>query len=488
MSSAFTEAAIVRLAETAGFEIVGRVQLPGRKAKYQSVPSRLTEAVRHLLASSYPNGLFTHQAKSIEAILEGRDVCLSTSTASGKSLAFIAAAAHILREESSARVLALYPARALIQDQISKWEAILEPLGIRLGYIDGGVPPELRPDILRCSRVVLMTPDVAHAWLMSHLRESAVSGLVSQLRLLVLDEAHVYEGVFGTNMAYFLRRLEVVSGRHQLICSTATLGSPAGFIRQLTGREVVSFDANADGSPSSPKTILHAMGSAGDNFARTAQLLVALAHAEGGRFLAFGDSRKTVERIVAAVRRSDGGECNEQDEEEADARSVDLKPPILPYRAGYETDDRNKIQKALGHGNLAGVVSTSAMELGLDIGEIDAVVLLDVPPSIKAFRQRLGRAGRKNPGVCLLIDNRRVLTGGSEILEEYLRRPLEPSWLYLENRYIQYTHALCASYELSEQSERSLNLAPFGSLPKAFRQFLDNELNPTELVPPTSTP
>jgi DEAD/DEAH box helicase domain-containing protein len=380
-------------------------------------------------------------------------------------------------------VLALYPARALIQDQIGKWEAILRPLGIQLGYIDGGVPIEDRAQVLRDSRVVLMTPDVAHAWLMSRLREPAVAALVNQLRLLVLDEAHVYDGVFGTNMAFFLRRLEVVSRPHQLICSTATLGSPADFIRQLTGREVLSLEGDADGSPSPRKTILHATGTAGDAFAGMARLLVAVGQVVGGRFLAFGDSRKMVERIVAAVRRSSVEQGNGQDGDDSSSPSVKSEPRILPYRAGYETEDRNNIQQALCRGSLDGVVSTSAMELGLDIGEIDVVVLLDLPPSLKAFRQRLGRAGRKSPGVCLLIDNRGALAESSGGLDEYLRRPLEPSFLYLENRYIQYAHALCASYELSEQAQQSSNAAPFESLPEDFRRFLSNELSPTELVP-----
>ena len=158
-------------------------------------------------------------------------------------------------------------------------------------------------------------------------------------------------------------------------------------------------------------------------------------------------------------------------------------PRILPYRAGYEAEDRRDIQRALSHRQLAGVVSTSALELGLDIGEIDLVVLLGLPPSVKAFWQRVGRAGRRNPGVCLLIDNRGALVGSSDGLKKYLARELEPSWLYMENRYIQYANALCAAYEVGEIGGASLEGTPFKSLPTSFRRFLDNEINPTEVVP-----
>lgn len=156
---------------------------------------------------------------------------------------------------------------------------------------------------------------------------------------------------------------------------------------------------------------------------------------------------------------------------------------LLPYRAGYETDDRNEIQQALSRGQLVGVVSTSALELGLDIGEIDLVVMLNVPASTKAFWQRLGRTGRRRPGVCLLIDTRGALLERSGQLGEYLRRPAEPSWLYLDNRYIQYANALCAASELRNHVDGGVNTTPYESLPESFRRLFDNELNPTEAVP-----
>ena len=406
------------------------------------------------------------------------------------------AAADLLQREPGARVLALYPAKALIHDQQRKWRQLLTPLRIPLGYIDGDVPHERRSDILRTSRVLLMTPDTVHAWLMSHLNRAEVEDFLTHLRLLVLDEAHVYDGVFGTNMAYLLRRLQVVAGPFTIISSTATLGSPGEFLQQLTGREPRTFAAEEDGSGSAPRTVLLADGRR-QGFERTVNLLGMLARLEGARFLAFGDSRAMVEQLVAATHRSSSSEDEEDDADDGEVGGQSLKnsrgwvprtPRVLPYRAGYEGEDRREIQQALESGQLAGVVSTSAMELGIDIGEIDLVVLLNVPPTAKAFWQRLGRTGRRRAGVCLMIDTSGALVAKGGSLQEYLKRPPEPSWLYLENRYIQYANAICAAFELRAAGFQNRDTAPLNSLPESFRKFLDNELNPSAAVAPDLYP
>jgi DEAD/DEAH box helicase domain-containing protein len=197
-----------------------------------------------------------------------------------------------------------------------------------------------------------------------------------------------------------------------------------------------------------------------------------------------------VEQLVAIAERSVSKEPESPEEEtgmeetwlpEDGATSGQLR--ILPYRAGYEEEDRQEIQNSLMRGDLAGVVSTSALELGLDIGEIDIVLLLSTPPSVKAFWQRLGRAGRKNDGLCLLIDDGCIITSSSSGLRGYLQKAPEPGWLYLENQYIQYSHALCAAVEASEADKGQYTKLPFQSLPVDFTRFLENELNPTESVP-----
>ncbi len=464
--------------DACGFKVTAEHKIPAREPVYASVPEALHPRVKNEISRLAKNGLYAHQANAIAASTDGLDVCLATSTASGKSLVFMSAAADILLRDSQARVLVLYPVKALIQDQIGKWKELLEPLDLDAGFIDGSVDTGLRMDILRTCRVVLMTPDVAHAWFMSHLSERAIERFRCHLRLMILDEAHVYDGVFGTNMAFFLRRLQAVSSSHRLICSTATLGAPADFIYQLTGRRTQEFSGKDDGSRMSPKEILLCRKE-GDTFEASASLLRKLVDEAQGRFLAFADSRKMVEMIAAASYRNSDGEGID-----AESPSPDTKQDrrVIPYRAGYESEDRKEIQSALAEGRLKGVVSTSALELGLDIGEIDLVILLNTPVSLKAFWQRMGRAGRKNAGTCVIIDSRKIVSDGVDGLSDYLKRPIERNWLYVANRYAQYSHALCAAAEFTECAG-NVDKSNFQSLPEDFLHLLENELNPSEIIP-----
>jgi len=457
-----------------GFALVGQVDLPARAARLTAPPPALGHAVRSRLASDHPRGIYAHQAMALDLQLQGRDVCLATPTASGKSLVFMSAARDLTTRDPSACVLVLYPMRALLQDQASRWGAFLEGSGASHTVIDGGVPVGQRAALLREHRVVLMTPDVLHAWLLSHLHEPAVADFVARLGLLVLDEAHAYDGVFGTNMAFLLRRLRVASGDHRLIASTATVDDPEGFLRRLTGRDVAVIGPDDDGSFAPARSILHLQAPASKRDRNRSMATVVAMLARGDqRFLVFADSRKGVEQITAMaherMRSSNAGE-----EAEPESR-------VLPYRAGYETDDRVAIQKALAAGTLAGVVATSAMELGLDIGEINVVAMMGVPATMKSFRQRLGRAGRRSPSVCLLCDVDRALGEGAGALGAYLARPAEPSWIYLENRYLQYANALCAAVE-SGTHGHGAGHPYYADLPEVFRSLLANELDPQTLV------
>jgi DEAD/DEAH box helicase domain-containing protein len=303
-----------------------------------------------------------------------------------------------------------------------------------------------------------------------------VSRFVRALKLLVLDEAHVYESVFGTNMAYFLRRLAVVAGPHSVICSTATIGEPERSMERLTGRAMTMLGADADGSVRQEKTLLLAKADPKSSFEAVVKLLAALATDGRFRFLAFADSRKAVERLTAAAHRHGKPE----QDGEADDAGLDRVPAeqILPYRAGYEEEDRRAIQDAVAIGRLAGVVSTSALELGLDIGEIDVVVLTNSPPSTKAFHQRIGRAGRRRPAVCVIVDDLGVVRS----LPQYLQRTAEPGWIYVENRYIQYSQAICAAAELQAIGKPQATQSPFADLPETFSGFVTNELNPSRAV------
>lgn len=465
-----------------GIRIDEQIELPSRDASFLSPPSALHPSVQEFLRREYPNGLYSHQSKAISAALNHQDVCLSTSTASGKTAVFTSVAADILMRERHARVVAFYPVRALIQDQLKKWREVLEPLKLSVGFIDGSVDTQERAQILQRHRVILMTPDVAHAWLMSSLGQESVMLLRKNLRLAVLDEAHVYDGVFGTNMAFFLRRFQAVCAPTRIICSTATLGEPNDFIHQLTGRQVVQFGPGEDGSKTPRKTVFVARVDVKQGFELSARLLKALAKGYAGKFIAFADSRKMVELITAAALRVDR-EAPANADEALEELADETANQLMPYRAGYESDDRQRIQTALTAGQLRGVASTSALELGLDIGEVSLAILLTTPPSMKAFWQRIGRAGRKEPGECLILDTVGTVLASGRGLSAYLERPIEPNWLYRDNRYIQYANALCAAEEEQEAGDL-FDRTQFSTLPDLFSKLVAEEISPSQMLPP----
>ncbi|WP_005031475.1 DEAD/DEAH box helicase [Holophaga foetida] len=456
--------------------------IPGQTARWAPVPDALDSSLAQTLRHHYPQGLYSHQAEALATFLGGQDICLATPTASGKSLVFMSAATHLLKADPLARVLALYPAKALIQDQIKKWGEALTPHALSAGFIDGSVPTKARELILRENRVILMTPDVLHCWAMARSSELELSQFFGHLRLLIMDEAHVYDGAFGTNMAFLLRRLQAISPVDRLITSTATVGEPQTFMRKLTGRSLRVFDQTEDGTDRPERHITVLNPDAKNAFRQMASLLKRLALHPEGRFLAFADSRIQVERIVSLL---------EQEDEHDGAETQDgIRPPkgqILPYRAGYEEEDRLAIQQSLGDGSLKGVVATSAMELGLDIGDLRVVVLLGLPRTMRSFWQRIGRVGRRRTGHCLILDDRGILKD-EDAFKRHLERPPEPCWLYLENTYLQYANALCAAQELPSAPKDARRFAAYEDLPASFLEMLQNELDQTASLPPDLLP
>jgi DEAD/DEAH box helicase domain-containing protein len=464
-----------------GIPVTEEIKIPGRPAVIQPQPQGLAGPVADRLAQVYPEGLYSHQSNALKAFLDGNDVCMATSTASGKSLVFTAAACHLAISDRRALIIAMYPARALVQDQLEKWQSFCEPLGVSVGQIDGSVAVAQRSGILDASNIVVMTPDVVHTWLMNYAGQN--TSQMARLRLVILDEAHSYNGVFGTNMAYLFRRLSVLSSSFRLILSTATIGDPEGFVRDLTGRNPVLFRREDEGSQVPDKRVILSRVGAKGSFDTLASLLRKLADSYDGRFLAFADSRKVVERLTAAAHRNPnpvnaGGSIAEDEPE------IGIPGILMPYRAGYEAKDRLEIQQALTDGSLKGVVSTSALELGVDIGDIDLVILLNTPPSVQAFWQRFGRAGRRaRPGECVLLDNTGTIAAEPGGLSAYLSKPAERNYLYLGNRYVQFTNALCAARELQDGGGDFEKWRTFNGLPSTFLPMVENELNPTQVIP-----
>ena len=468
------------IAQNASAEINEQISFAAKKAHFSAIPDDLELEIKQRIEILYPNGLYFHQAKAIDAGLKKRNICIATPTASGKTLIFTSVAiSHLLKSKNSSVVLALYPAKALLRDQKQRWQDAVLGMNIKLAVIDGGIEISERIKLLSESQIILMTPDVLHAWLLSNLEHIEIQKFLTALDIVVLDEAHIYDGIFGTNMAYLLHRLRAVSGVNQFLASSATIGDPIGFLKLLTGFEFDLIAGNDDGASVPEKTVMLCRMP----IRKTSKFFSALFHeyslGKHGRFLIFADSRKRVEELAAESYKM-LGQSEEDNLLDEDIVENIIKPKVLPYRAGYEEEDREAIQNALTTGGLLGVVTTSALELGIDIGDIELVIMLGEPPSIKSFWQRAGRAGRRDTGHIVLIDlDGRITSLG---LQDYIERKPEPNWLYLDNEYLQYANALCAAEEQQKSPKIFYSRQPFATLPNAFVELLDNELFPTRPI------
>jgi DEAD/DEAH box helicase domain-containing protein len=465
------------LASTHGFSHSAGALQPGSPARLAAVPEGLHPRVASFLGGAHPQGLYLHQREAISLSLEGQDVCLATPTASGKSLVFMSCAMDLLLRDPQARVLALYPMRALLEDQRHTWERWGRAFGVSVCLLDGGVQASQRARLFTQARVCLATPDVVHSWLLRSLDDASVRAALAQVKLLVLDEAHVYAGAFGSNTACLLARLSLATAPSlRLVAATATIGEPEAFLRRLWGREVALIDERRSGAPSYERQVhlLHP-----NQQSDLDALLVELVQRRR-RFLVFVDARQQVERLCSrlhdALREDDGDEPEATDGGDL---SKLLPLGVLPLRAGFEANDRNRIQRALSDGTLCGVICTSALEMGVDIGDLNTIVCVGIPPSVKSLRQRLGRAGRQGPSVALLIDTRHKLAATQEALDALLARNSEPNHLYLDNRYLLYTQALCAAHE-AQTLGLPLDLTPQRcGLPQTFWDFVREERSPS---------
>ena len=416
-------------------------------------------AAQVLSELSPDRSLWNHQAIALERLCAGDNVVVSTGTASGKSLIFQLYALHRLLSDPTSKVLVFYPLRALTSDQHASWKHMVQVAGLPPTSVDiifGGVDRDRREQILDQARVVLMTPDVCQAWFMRNLDNRFVRNFLDSLALLVLDEAHVYESVFGSNMAFLLRRLlaakRSLSGQRrllQMVATTATIADAAQHLHNLTGADFVSVDEASNGAPAYDREVVHVDGpeSGADGEAAIAGMATAICNLPTRhRFIAFMDSRQGVERIVQRIGN----------------------PNVMPYRSGYETGDRQAIETALRNGTLHGVISTSALELGIDIADLEVGINLGVPQSRKSFRQRLGRIGRSQPGTFFVVASPNAFRQFGEDLPTYYDSSVEPSHLYLGNRFIQFAHARCLRDEIEALGRESGTLPAGVNWPEGF--------------------
>ncbi len=434
-----------RLNETG--ELIGFHHLPARSARYGQLdvplPSRLG-------MDDVAEKLWSHQADAINAIRQGEHVVIATSTASGKSRCFqIPIAEAVTDPDQPGTALLIYPTKALAQDQLRSFQH-LNLNAVVAGTYDGDTPANLRGLLRRQANVLLTNPEMLHHGMLS--QHPQWGHFLRRLRYVVIDELHVLRGVFGTHVAHVLRRLRRLCDLHganpTFIFTSATIGQPERLAKSLCGMPVTAI--SDDGSPSGgrsfalvdPPVFDETTGERLSPLRQAARLGADLIE-RGHHTITFGRSRKGTEVISADMTRH---------------LPDHLQGTVMAYRAGYLPEERREIEHLLATGALRGVVATSALELGIDIGELDACILTGFPGTIASMWQQAGRVGRdRGPSLAVLI-------AGDDQLDRYLVqhpdevfvRPPEPSVVNLSNPFILLPHLACAAFEspLSVADER----------------------------------
>ena len=442
--------AVRKILEDPAFSVVESFELPGRPARFAEVPRFLFDSqVGPHLAREFNSRLWTHQSEALKALGTGNNVVVSTGTASGKSMIFRALAFHKVLLDPDSRVVVFYPLRALVEDQLRGWKDMARALGVDpniIGRIDGTVLPlKEREEVLQTARIIVMTPDVCQAWLMSRLAMPLIRSYVGALSTLVMDEAHTLEGVFGSNFAFLIRRLltardHILGGGGdnsvpvQLVAATATIANPGDHMERLTGCKFTVVDHESDGAQRYAHLVAHVACPEGGELevARELQRRV-VTNGTSGTFITFVDSRKGVETLAMATDR--------------DMADLIDDPAVSSYRAGFTAPERRRIESELRSGTIKGVVSTSALELGIDFPSLAVGFNGGMPTTRKAYRQRLGRVGRNGPGAFVVIGSPNEFRQYGTTLKEYHDMSVEPSYLYLDNRFMQFAHGRCLADE-----------------------------------------
>ncbi len=420
--------------------------IPGREAAFAEIPGSLHEGVAKALRQRGIERLYSHQARAFELAQAGKDVVVATPTASGKSLCFNLPVLDALAREESACALYLFPTKALSRDQEEAVKAFLREAGCGHGAItfDGDTPADARRAARERSGLVLTNPDMLHAGVLPH--HAHWARLFANLRYVVLDELHTYRGVFGSHLANVLRRLERVARFHgskpRFVFASATIGNPKEHAARMLGREVELVDES--GAPTgsrrlvvyNPPVVNAELGVRQSYVKTTARLAADLVRAEVPT-LVFGQSRNTVEVMLKYLR---------------DALDESKVPhdTVLAYRGGYLPQTRRDIEARLRNGEIRCVVATNALELGIDIGSLDAVVCAGYPGNLAALWQRFGRAGRRQG------ESLSLLVASSAPLDQYvaadpqllMRAPIEHARIDPDNVEILVQHVKCAAFEL----------------------------------------
>lgn len=388
--------------------------------------------------------LWKHQHLAIKAVMEGKNVCVTTSTSSGKTEIFQLACMEILHNDPSAKVLAVYPMKALNRQQLDRWYKT----GLKVGRIDGDVAIDQRPNVLNNSQVVVMTPDTIHSYLLANLNSkkcgAAIKDFIAHIAVVVIDELHLYKGYFGTNCAYLFRRLSNVrrllrkdTSYPQYITASATLPSATEHSFNITGaNDFVEIGEDVDGSLMSKKTTYFIEKAEEGETGNVATIVKAFAEVRDTKSITFVEGRQRTGDLATSAS--------------ADSEKIISdceKSGIYPFRAGYDKETVDKITDKMRDAEFRGIISTSALEIGIDIEGVNVVILADMPQDINSYRQRIGRAGRFGCEKSYVIVVKNDSLASKLLFEHYefdvakVLPSYEPS-LYLEDKNVQNIHAL----------------------------------------------
>jgi DEAD/DEAH box helicase domain-containing protein len=412
---------------------------PAREPRLEPLPDDLDPRVASALVGTGVTALFRHQAEAWEAARRGENVVVTTGTASGKSLAFNLPVLDAIAREPKTRALYLYPTKALSQDQARSLTE-LQLKGLRPAIYDGDTASERRWQIRKWSNLVLTNPDMLHVGVLPH--HDRWGDVLANLRYVVVDEAHVYRGVFGSHVANVLRRLrrlaQVYDAEPQFLLASATIANAGELALELTGEPATVIDSDTSTRAErevviwNPPLLDVELGLRASPLGDAGRLLSQLT-SRGLRTICFAKSRKAAELIHRfASERVDTATASR----------------LTPYRAGYTPEQRRDIERRLVEGELLGVTATDALELGIDIGLLDCAISVGFPGTVASLRQQWGRAGRRDRGLAILVCSEDALDQFfAREPDALLSRKVEAAILDHANPRILDPHVLSAAFE-----------------------------------------
>ncbi|MFQ5873086.1 MAG: DEAD/DEAH box helicase, partial [Dehalococcoidia bacterium] len=415
--------------------VVHRETIPPRPQRLVDHLDHLPPDVEQILAAANIPALYTHQAEGIEKVLAGQNVIISTPTASGKTLVYNVPVILSLPQDCRGHALYTFPLKALEQDQFDELQTLLSRLGcgLRVDIYDGDTPSHRRRKIKAdLPHILITTPDMLHSGILAFHEQWAE--LFARLRFVVIDELHTYSGVFGTHILHLFRRLNRVCAAYGstpvYIASSATIGNPEELACNLVNREFQSIEGS--GAPRATRHFVFLNPATSPN--RLAARLLRLSVQKGFRTIVFTRARVITELVYRWATQS----------------QKDLRGVISSYRAGYLPEERRQIEAALNAGDLLGVVSTSALELGIDIGSLDVCILVGYPGSIVNTWQRAGRVGRSGrESLIILIASKDALDQFfMKHPDHFFGRRIEDAVVDPANKYIMKAHLACAAREM----------------------------------------